>query len=374
MNILVTGANGFIGKNLCIELKNRGFSVLTYDVTNSDEDLVNFLFIADYIIHLAGINRPLNVTEYYNGNTNLTKKIIDLISLTGKKIPILFSSSTQAELDNDYGKSKKMAENLLFNFMLKTGNPVTIFRLTNVFGKWCQPNYNSVVATFCHNIANDFPIEIRDTGYVIKLVYVDDVVKEFIGRISQNNSVFDKEIAEVRPTYDISLGELAEKLYNFKDTRSTYFAPTFTTGFDRKLYSTFLSYYGADNFSYKLKMNIDERGSFTEIIKTFDNGQFSINISKPGITKGNHYHHTKNEKFIVVSGECEIKFRKIGTEEIYTYRVNENELRVVDIPPGYTHSIKNVGNKDSVTMMWASELFDKDNPDTYFEEVEKNVK
>lgn len=370
MNILVTGSNGFIGKNLCIELKNKGFVVFPYDLNKSEEDLANYLLDADYIIHLAGVNRPLSVNEFYDGNTNFTKKLVDLISKSKRKIPIIFSSSVQAEFDNDYGKSKKMAEDFLFTFMEKTCNPVTIYRLTNVFGKWCKPNYNSVVATFCHSIANNLPIEIRDENYEVKLVYVDDVVKEFIKRLNEPQTGRNRVLEEVYPMEVISLGSLAKKINEFKLTRDTFYTPKIESDFDHKLYATFLSYYSIDDFAYDLKMNVDARGSFTEVLKTVNDGQVSVNISKPGITKGNHYHHTKNEKFIVVSGECEIKFRKIGTKEIFTYKVNESKIQVVDIPPGYTHSIKNVGEDDSVTIMWASEVFDKDNPDTYHEEVE----
>ncbi len=374
MRILVTGANGFIGKNLCVELKNKGFAVLPFDTGDSDATLCDYIKQADFIFHLAGINRPLNVDEFYDGNTNFTKKVVDSIIQSKKIIPILFSSTIQAGLDNDYGKSKKMAEDFLLEFMEQNNNPVIIYRLTNVFGKWCRPNYNSVVATFCYNIANDLPIDIRDKNHLVKLVYIDDVVKEFIRCFSLEQKILNNDIREVHPIHEISLGELAEQLYRFKETRDTFFVPNFETDFDRKLYSTFLSYYSTDAFSYKLKMNNDQRGSFTELLKTFSNGQVSVNVSKPGIIKGNHYHHTKTEKFIVASGECEIKFRKIGTKDIFTYFVSGEDMKVVDIPPGYTHSIKNVGTTDSVTIMWASELFDKDNPDTYFEEVEKDDK
>jgi UDP-2-acetamido-2,6-beta-L-arabino-hexul-4-ose reductase len=372
MKILVTGANGFIGKNLCLELLRKQFIVFPYDIDKNIAYLKSYVKQADCIIHLAGINRPLRIDEFYDGNVNFTKALIDSVINCGKKIPILFSSSTQAELDNDYGKSKKMAEDYLFDFMENQNNPVAIYRLTNVFGKWCRPNYNSVVATFCHNIANNLPIEIRDKNYQVRLVYIDDIVKEFIDCISRNKFALERKINEVLPTYSLSLGKLAEKLYGFKSTRDTYFVPSIQSEFDRKLYATYLTYLANNDFAYNLKMNVDNRGSFTEILKTLTEGQVSVNISKPGITKGNHYHHTKNEKFVVVSGECEIKFRKIGTKEIITYIVNGNDMKIVDIPPGYTHSIKNVGGTDSVTIMWASELFDKDNPDTYFEEVEIN--
>ena len=370
MKILVTGANGFIGKNLCLELKNKGFEVLPFDVDKTEEDLKTFLGVADYIIHLAGINRPMSKEEFYNGNANFTFRLIELLKASNRIVPVIFSSSTQAELDNDYGKSKRMAEDYLFSFMEETGNPVTIYRLTNVFGKWCRPNYNSVVATFCHNIANNQPIEIRDKIHEVKLIYVDDVVKEFIHCISDNRFFLKREIRGVSPEYIVSLGELANKIFGFKNTRQSFFIPDIKDDFDRKLFATYLSYYATDSFAYEIKMNIDKRGSFTELFKTLTDGQVSVNISKPGITKGNHYHHTKNEKFIVVSGQCEIKFRKIGTKEVFSYKVNGEKIQAVDIPPGYTHCIKNIGNTDSVTIMWASEVFDADNPDTYYEEVE----
>lgn len=371
MNVLVTGANGFIGKNLCLELKNKGFEVLPFDLDKTEGDLSNFLSVADYVIHLAGINRPMSKEEFYDGNANFTLRLIKLLKASGRIIPIIFSSSTQAEIDNDYGKSKRMAEDYLLSFMEEAGNPVTVYRLTNVFGKWCKPNYNSVVATFCHNIANNLPIQIRDENFEIKLVYVDDVVKEFIKCINEPLHARNREIKEVYPIEVISLGGLAKKINEFKQTRETFYTPKFESDFDQKLYATFLSYYSANDFAYNLKMNVDTRGSFTEVLKTLNNGQVSVNISKPGITKGNHYHHTKNEKFIVVSGECEIKFRKVETKEIFVYKVSGSKIQAVDIPPGYTHSITNVGSNDSVTIMWASEVFDKENPDTYYEEVEK---
>lgn len=372
MKILVTGSNGFIGRNLCVELLNKGHQVFRYDVDTNLDDLKTYLKQVDVIIHLAGINRPLTKNEFYDGNTNFAMRLIELVKDSGRLIPIVFSSSTQAELDNDYGKSKRMAEELLSDFMAKTKNPVVVYRLTNVFGKWCRPNYNSVVATFCHNITHGLPIEIRDPNYIVKLVYIDDVVKTFINQIVKTDDVEAGKICEVTPIVSVTLGQLASKLIAFHQIRQSFSTPQFETDFDRKLYATFLSYYDIDNNIYDLKMNIDQRGSFTELIKTPNDGQVSVNISKPGITKGNHYHHTKTEKFIVVSGECEIKFRKIGTSEVYTYRVNGSHIQAIDIPPGYTHSITNVSKQDSVTIMWASEAFDKDNPDTYYEEVEKN--
>lgn len=370
MKVLVTGSNGFIGRNLCVKLSNIGHAVCCFDLDTSIDDLKKHLASVDCIIHLAGVNRPLSNEEFYDGNTNFTIKLIELIKDSRRIIPIIFSSSTQALLNNDYGKSKRMAEEILLKFMDETRNPVVVYRLTNVFGKWCRPNYNSVVATFCYNVTHRLPLDIRDADYKINLVYIDDVIEAFSKEILKISSSKQNEIKEIGPIFTISLGQLAEKIIAFSHTRESYYVPHFNTDFDRKLYATFLSYYDTDNFAYNLKMNIDQRGSFTELIKTLKDGQVSVNISKPGITKGNHYHHTKNEKFIVVSGECEIKFRKIGSKEIYTYLANGVDIKAVDIPPGYTHSIKNVGATDSVTIMWASETFDKENPDTYFEEVE----
>lgn len=372
MKVLVTGADGFIGKNLCLELKNEGYEVLKYDLDVPLEQLKEFILITDYIIHLAGVNRPLSEEEFYDVNTNFSLKLIELIKDSKRTIPIIFSSSTQAESDNDYGKSKKQAENLLFAFMEENENPVAIYRLTNVFGKWCRPNYNSVVATFCYNTTHNLPIEIRDKDYPVNLVYIDDVVEGFIKRLSDIENCLKRNTYAIRPIYTRSLGDLANKIYSFSIAWDNHSKPGLKDDFDHKLYETFLSYYGAAKFLYDLKMNIDERGSFTELIRTSGDGQISVNISKPGITKGNHYHYTKNEKFIVVSGECEIKFRKIGTKEIFTYLVSGEKIQAVDIPPGCTHSIKNVGSTDSVTIMWASEVFDQQNPDTYYEEVEIN--
>lgn len=372
MKILVTGANGFIGKNLCVELKNKGFVVLTHDIDKSEKNLAISINEADFIVHLAGINRPQNAVEFYGGNASFTKRLVDLVIQSKKSIPILYSSSIQAELDNDYGKSKKMAEEYLFDFMAKSNNPVFVYRLANVFGKWCEPNYNSVVATFCHNIANGLPIVISDRSHSLKLVYIDDVVKEFIRCISYKKDEYGKGIRGVQPTFDLSLGELADKLHDYEKKRDSLLLPDLESELDRKLYATFLSYYKTDLFARNLKMNLDQHGSFTEMFKTLNAGQVSVNISKPGFVKGNHYHHTKIEKFFVVSGECEIKFRKIGTREVFTYIVNGSKIQMVDIPPGYTHSIKNIGTVDSITIIWASEIFDEENPDAYYEEVEAN--
>ncbi len=374
MKILVTGANGFLGKNLTLELKNEGFEILSYDLDKSEEQLIEYLKLANFIVHLAGTNRPLTKEEFYDGNTNFTLKLINLIKQIDRYIPIIFSSSIQASLENDYGVSKKKAEDLLFAFSEENNNPVYIYRLSNVFGKWSRPNYNSVVATFCYNITHNLSIQIHNQNASVSLVYIDDIVKEFIRVINLSEHKVNNDVLEVTPIYHLPLTKLANTLYAFKKTRENLLAPHFETDFEHKLYATFLSYYEVEDFAYDLKMNVDQRGSFTEVLKTLKDGQFSINVSKPNIIKGNHYHHTKTEKFIVVSGVCEIKFRKINETTIKTFVVSGGKLQVIDIPPGYTHSIKNIGETDSVTLIWASEIFDKNNPDTYYEEVEINEK
>lgn len=374
MKILVTGVNGFIGKNLTAELRNEGFEILSYDLDENEEQLFEYLKSADFIVHLAGINRPLNKEEFYDGNTNFTLKLINLIKQTNRIIPIIFSSSIQASLDNDYGVSKKQAEDLLFEFAKEKNNPLYIYRLSNVFGKWSRPNYNSVVSTFCYNITHNLPIQIHDQNASVSLVYIDDIVKEFVKLIKSKEHKFNSDIFEVHPIYHLPLVKLANTLDGFKKTRENNLTPHFESDFEHKLYATFLSYYEVDDFVYDLKMNIDQRGSFTEVLKTLKDGQFSVNVSKPSIVKGNHYHRTKTEKFIVVSGVCEIRFRKINETTIKTFVVSGEKLQVIDIPPGYTHSIKNIGDGDSVTLMWASEIFDKNNPDTYYEEVEIDEK
>lgn len=366
MKVLVTGAKGFIGLNICLWLKNNGHQIFEFDKDSSEKDLVSYIDKADFIIHLAGINRPITKEEFYDGNANFTKKLVDVIKASSKNIPIIFSSSTQAILDNDYGKSKKMAE----DYLLSSGLTVYVYRLANAFGKWSKPNYNSAAATFCYNVAHDLPIDIRDREYIVHYNYIDDICIEFL-KVINGEKENNKDVLYVNPTYDCSLGRLADLLYSFKESRNNYFAPSIENEFEKKLYATYLSYLPTDKFSYLLDMHVDDRGSFTEFLKTPFNGQVSVNVGHPGITKGNHYHQTKNEKFLTVSGKCSIKFRKVGTDEVVEYIVSGDKLEVVDIPTGYTHNITNVGKIDSVTIMWASEPFDQNNPDTFFEKVEK---
>lgn len=368
MKILVTGANGFIGKNVIAEM-SASHTILKYDINNTFDELVSFINEADFIIHLAGINRPKDEKEFDTGNKGFTEQIIDLIKSTKRDIPLLITSSIHAEKDNAYGKSKKAAEDALFAYARETGNKVYIYRLPNVFGKWCRPNYNSAVATFCYNIARDLPIQVNDPEYLLPLVYIDDILDEM--KRALNGQVTTKEdgFCYVPVTYQIKLQDLVDMIYSFKESRQSLFIPNMSNELEKKMYSTYLSYLPKDEFKYSLKMNIDHRGSFTEFIKTINNGQVSINISKPGIVKGNHWHHTKNEKFLVVYGKALIQFRNINEEEIIDYYVSGDKLEVVDIPTGYTHNIINVGETDLVTIMWANECFDANNPDTKYKEV-----
>ena len=280
----------------------------------------------------------------------------------------LITSSIQAELDNPYGKSKKAGEDLFFEYAKKNNTEVLVYRLPNVFGKWCRPNYNSAVATFCHNIAHDLDITVNDPSHMMNLVYIDDVVNELLDAL-EGNAHKEDDFCIVPVTHQISLGDIADQLYSFKDSRNTFQVADMSDAFTKKLYSTYLSYLPKNQLSYPLKMNIDNRGSFTEIFKSMDRGQVSVNISKPGISKGNHWHHTKIEKFLVVAGKGVIRFRKIDSVEVLEYFVSSDKLEVVDIPVGYTHNIENLGDTDMVTIMWVNEVFDPEHPDTYFEKV-----
>lgn len=369
MNILVTGAKGFVGKNLIAELKNKGYNTIFELTRESDPSLLEtYTKECDFVFHLAGVNRPKDEDEFMEGNLELTRKLLELLKKNGNKAPILLTSSFQAEKDNPYGRSKKAGEDLLFNYYYDTDTKFYIYRLPNLFGKWSKPNYNTVVATFCHNIARDLDIQINNSDAELKLCYIDDVLDEFM-RALEGNPTMQNDFCVVPVVYNIKLGELAELIRSFKESRNNLNIHNMEDPLTKKLYSTYLSFLPEDQFSYDLKMNCDHRGSFTEFLRTPERGQVSVNVSKPGITKGNHWHHTKNEKFLVVSGEGLIRFRKIGSEEIIEYRVSGEKLQVVDIPTGYTHSIVNVGESDLVTVMWANECFNPEKPDTYFVEV-----
>lgn len=381
MKILITGAKGFVGKNLVSTLKNikdgkdktRNIDIediYSYDVDNTIDDLKKYTSDCDFVFHLAGINRPKDISEFYEGNSSFTETLCSLLEEHDNKSPILISSSIQASRDNDYGKSKKEGEEYLLNHGKKMDSKVYIYRLANLFGKWCRPNYNSVTATWCYNVANEKDIQINDPNVELPLCYIDDVVNEFLNALEGHPTACKEGIYEVHPVHHVKLGELANIIKSFKESRGTLNVPDMKEGsLEKKLYSTYLSYLPKDKFSYPLKMNIDQRGSFTEFLKTEEYGQVSVNVSKPGITKGQHWHHSKNEKFLVVSGKGLIQFRDIYSDKIIEYYVSGDKLEVIDIPTGYTHNIINIGESDMVTIMWANEKFDPEHPDTYYEEV-----
>ena len=369
MKILVTGAKGFVGKNIIAELKNKGYTdIFEYDLGTEESLLEKYTKECEFVFHLAGVNRPKDESEFMEGNFGFTSVLLDLLKKNNNKAPVLITSSVQAEKENPYGISKKAGEDLLFAYNKETGAKVLVYRLANLFGKWSRPNYNTVVATFCYNIARGQEIQISNPDANLDLCYIDDVLDEFIRALENMESKKD-EYCYVPIVHNINLGDLAQKIRSFKESRSDLSVPNMGDELTKKLYSTYLSFLPEDEFSYDLKMNKDNRGSFTEFIRTAENGQVSVNVSKPGITKGDHWHHTKNEKFMVVSGEGVIRFRKIETDKIIEYKVNADKLEVVDIPTGYTHSIVNIGENDLVTIMWVNECFDPKKPDTFHLEV-----
>ena len=363
MKILVTGSNGFIAKNLIEYLKiDKNIDVYLYNRNQSINILEAYVKEVDFIFHLAGVNRPDDVSEFYEGNSSLTKTIVDFLITDNKKTPILLSSSIQSSEDNDYGKSKLEAEKLLIEYSKVTGAKVYIYKLPNVFGKWSRPNYNSVISTWCHNIANNLEIQVNNRDVELSLVYIDDVVKSFVDKISH---ISDSYYFEIDTIYKKTLGEIESLLYEFKSNRESLVIPKVASGFQRALYATYLSYLPLDDFSYELKGNKDDRGTFYEILKTSDSGQFSLSTTAPNIMRGGHYHHTKNEKFLVVKGMATIELRHLITNEVVSYEVSDKKMEVVEMIPGYTHNIKNTGSEEMVLFVWANESFDHNNPDTY---------
>jgi len=370
MKILVTGAKGFIGKNLIAELKNKGYTdILAYDMDTDPVLLQQYAGQCQFVYHLAGINRPQDENEFMTGNYGFTVELIEALQKNNNRAPILLTSSVQAELDNPYGTSKKAAENLLMNYGINQGIRVMLYRLPNLFGKWARPNYNSVVATFCHNIANEMDITIHDAKALLRLAYIDDVVNEFIAALQERENRKTDGLCYIPTIYETTVGELAEKLYAFKTNRQTLIMPSLLSDFDRDLYATLLSYLPPNGFSYALDMKQDNRGWLAEFVKSNSFGQIFVSKTRPGITRGNHWHHTKVEKFLVIQGQATIKFRSLSTNEAIEYPVSSNKLEVVDIPVGYTHSITNTGDNELITLFWAGEPFNAEKPDTYYLEA-----
>jgi len=370
MKVLVTGANGFVGKNLIEFLKTKeNIEIFEYDIESTEDDLDCYCKSCDIVVNLAGVNRTTDNNQFLIGNLGVIEKVANSLKKNNNKSPIIFSSSIQAELDNPYGLSKKAGEDFVFEFGKSCGVNTYVYRFPNLFGKWGVPNYNSVVTTFCYNIARDLEITISDRDRVLTLAYIDDVVKELYNAICGKPNKQENGFCEIPVTYQVTLGDLADMIYRFKSSRNDLSVIDTANNFEKNLYSTYLSYLPEDSFSYDIKSNIDNRGLFAEIIRTESSGQFSVNIAKPGITKGNHWHNTKNEKFLVVKGQATVKFRKPFSKEIIEYNVSGDKLEVVDIPCGYTHNITNVGNEDLVFFIWCNECFDRENPDTYFLEV-----
>jgi UDP-2-acetamido-2,6-beta-L-arabino-hexul-4-ose reductase len=362
MKVLVTGANGFIGKNLLVHLHEQGIKSIIFTRGMSLNDLANALDGADFVFHLAGVNRPKDVVEFSENNSRLTEQLCDLIRANGRQIPVLFTSSIQAGTENPYGISKIAAEDALVALEKDTGSPVYVYRLPNVFGKWSRPNYNSAVATFCHNIANDLPIQIHDSTSTVHLVYIDDVVKDFL-RLLQEQPVGMVQ-PEVSPSYMLTVGALADQIKLFKVSRESMVTEAVGTDLTRALYSTYLSFLRPEQFSYTLISHADARGRFVEMLKTKDSGQFSFFTAHPGITRGGHYHHSKNEKFLVVQGTARFGFRHVVTGETYELFTVGEKPEVVETAPGWSHDITNIGDNEMIVMLWANEIFDHKHPDT----------
>lgn len=362
MQVLVTGANGFIGKNLIVHLREKGIETVPFTRDMPLSDLAAVLGSVDFVFHLAGVNRPKDMGEFAEGNAGLTEQLCDLIRASGRQIPVLYTSSIQAEASNPYGVSKRAAEDVLVALEKDTGSPVYLYRLPNVFGKWSRPNYNSAVATFCHNIANDLPVQINDFDAMVRLVYVDDVVKDFLHWLDgQHVGVMRPEVS---PEYSITVGELAEQIKLFKTSRESIVTEAVGAGLTRALYSTYLTFLRPEQFSYSVPVHADLRGRFVEMLKTKDAGQFSFFTAHPGITRGGHYHHTKNEKFLVIQGKARFCFRHVVTGESYELYTDGEKSEVVETVPGWAHDITNVGSNEMIVMLWANEIFDREHPDT----------
>jgi len=366
--VLITGARGFIGKNLVAALSRKKELVIkTFDVEDDPSVLETSLMQADFVYHFAGVNRPQNPEEFKTGNADSTASIAAILEKAGRKVPILLTSSIQAERDNPYGVSKKAAEEILIDYNKRTGAPVLIYRLPGVFGKWSRPNYNTVVATFCHNIARGLEIKISDPANEIELVYIDDVIRQFTSHVNQPPLPSGEgRYFRINTTFKVTLDELAAKIYSLRDMRTTLRVPDLSDYFMRCLNATYLSFLDTKDFSYPLDLKTDDRGSLFELIKSEHFGQIFVSRTFKGITRGNHYHDSKVEKFCVIQGKAVIRFRHILSKEVLEYHVSGEKIEVVDIPPGYTHNIENLGEGEMIVLFWANQVFNPDDPDTYF--------
>lgn len=377
MKILITGSDGFIAKNLALSLQQRqNIQVISFNRESKTEDLSALIEKADFIFHLAGINRPQDPAEFTRGNVDLSSLVCDAIKKcvneTGRHIPVVFSSSIHASADNEYGRTKLAAENVFATLASETGNPVFISRLPGVFGKWAKPNYNSVVATFCYNIAHDLPVTVNDPQYLLRLVYIDDVVKVFTDLLDQEIKPEVKQrFINVVPEYNVALGEIADTITSFREGRNSLELERVGTGFLRALYSTYVSYLPEQDFSYPVKQHTDPRGSFVELFKSKDSGQVSYFTAHPGITRGGHYHHTKTEKFMVISGTARFRFRHMLTDEYYETITSGDKPVMVETIPGWAHDVTNIGDEELIAIVWANEVFDPSHPDTIFSKLDK---
>lgn len=368
--ILVTGSMGFIGRQLCLALRRTGnYEILEFDVPQSPEQLPGLCRRAEVVFHLAGVNRPQDEKEFAEGNANLTRHLCDCLRATGRRTALVISSSVQAELDNPYGRSKRAAEEAVIEYQAKTGAAVHVFRFPNVFGKWSRPNYNTVVATFCHNLSRGLPVQVSNRAAPLRFVYIDDIVRRFLEIAAQPGTSAQEPRAEIAPVYSITLGELHDLLVSFQESRRKSLLPDLSNPLTKYLYSTFVSFLDPSDFAYPVELKTDDRGWLFELVKSPEAGQIFVSRTKPGITRGNHYHDTKIEKFCVIQGAGVIRFRPVLGAEIIEYPVDDQNIRVVDIPPGYTHSIENTGEGDMITLFWANEIFDPQRPDTYFMKV-----
>lgn len=369
--VLITGVNGFVGKNLQLHLAERkDVQVLGFTRESDVAQLPGLLKEVDFVFHLAGVNRPKDPHEFATGNAEMTQILCRAVGAvaeeTGRKIPVVCTSSIQAALDNPYGRSKRTAEEALFALQRSAGVPVHVFRLPNVFGKWCKPNYNSAVATFCHNIARDLPIQVNDPAVSLTLVYVDDVVERFMQLMDGADAMVDADgFAAVTPQYTTTVGQLAAQIQAFKDSRGTLMTERVGTGWVRALYATYVSYLPAESFTYTVPQHGDPRGVFVEMLKTPDCGQFSFFTAHPGVTRGGHYHHTKTEKFLVIKGQARFKFRHMQTGQAHELVTSGDKAEIVETVPGWTHDITNIGSDEMIVMLWANEVFNRARPDTF---------